>query len=166
MGSVRGMTGPDQNRARAHPCRSGPVRGSVLGPVPRCAQVWLALVLLPSSAMAEVCDKERPDWDGAPASAVSEALMLAGSLPSVVLILATALAIRVRSVWGGLAAVCGWSILVGVLVFGGDRAIRDTAIAEGCVGSPALFIAAVAAICVGTILYTAPNEARSSNQEK
>jgi hypothetical protein len=28
--------------------------------------------------------------------------------------------------------------------------------AEGCVGSPALFIGIIAAICVGTIFYTAP----------
>lgn len=137
MGSVRGMTHPSLAPALTTAC----------------------LVLLPAAAGAEVCDKERPGWDGTPATALTEALWLAGSLPAVVLLVATALAVRFRSAWGGLAAVSGWSILIGVIVFApesGPMGIAQAARAEGCAGSPALFIACVAAICVATILYTAP----------
>ncbi len=116
----------------------------------------------PSVAFAEVCDKERPLWDGTPVNAVQEALFLTASLPSLVLILVTALALRFRNRWAGLAAVCGWSAMVYLLTFGGDpTGIGQLAAKEGCVGSPTLFIAVVFTICVGTILYTAPAERRN-----
>lgn len=116
----------------------------------------------PSVAFAGVCATERPDWDGAPVGALQEALLLAGALPSLALILVTALAVRFRNQWAGLAAVCGWSLLIYFLTFNGPiAATRNVAAAEGCVGSPTLFIAIVAAISVATILYTAPRAAKS-----
>ncbi|WP_089279415.1 hypothetical protein [Antarctobacter heliothermus] len=134
-----------------------------LPPLSRAPLAALALIW-PSSALAEVCSTERPGWDGTPATAISEALFLASSLPAVLLIVATALALRFRSKWGGLAVVSGWSILITLRVFGTDpTGTRQKATIEGCIGSPTLFIALVAAICIATILYTAPTERRSND---
>ena len=133
------------------------------GPLRRGVAPFMALVW-PTSALAQACEQTRPDWDGTPANAITEALFLASSLPSVVLIVATALALRFRSKWGGLAVVSGWSILISLRVFDRDLAgIRQMATIEGCIGSPTLFIALVTAICIGTILYTAPMDRRSND---
>ena len=72
----------------------------------------LILALLPSAAWAEVCDKERPAWDGAPVTPVTEAVALFSSLPALVLICATLLALRFRHQWGGLIVVLLWSFLI------------------------------------------------------
>ncbi len=119
---------------------------------------------LPGTAMAGVCDKVRPLWDGsAPATLWDEFIGLAGTPVSLALILGSALAFRFRSQWGGLAVVVGWTIWVSVIAFyGGDDAITAQAVAEGCIGSPALFIGAVAAICVAMIIYTTPRQDRAT----
>ena len=128
-----------------------------MGPVRR----GLILALLPGTAWAEVCDKVRPFWTpGTPATAVDEALHLAASPLTLVLLVGTALAVRFRSAWGGLAVVCCWSALVGLIAFVPgffSSGVHQLGVQEGCIGSPALFIGVVAAICVATILYTAPN---------
>ncbi|MBN7784888.1 hypothetical protein JYP51_08160 [Ponticoccus gilvus] len=118
--------------------RPGLPSGQPLRRLPRATALCLAVALFPQAALAEVCDKVRPLWN--PAEGPASAL-------------------RFRSSWGGLAAVCGWSALVFVIVFGDAQdptGITPLARAEGCIGSPALFIALVAAICVGTVVYTAP----------
>lgn len=144
--------------------------GSLRGMTELSAKMPLALglitiaVMVPGTAWAAACDSLRPLWDGVQASAVDEALHLAATLPSVALVIITALALRFRSQWGGLAAVVGWSLLVSVHVFPiNSDPVRESAITEGCIGSPALFIAVVAAICIGTILYTAPIGRRSND---
>ncbi|KIN65371.1 hypothetical protein Z945_413 [Sulfitobacter noctilucae] len=120
--------------------------------------------ILPGAAMAEVCDKVRPLWGGpAPATLWDEFIGLAGTPVSLVLILASALAFRFRSQWGGLAVVVGWTLWVSMVAFyGGHDSIRQQAISEGCIGSPALFIGAVAAICIAMIIYTTPRQDRMS----
>lgn len=152
MGPLRGRVSAD---------RSGLPFGQPLRRLPRATALCLAVALFPQAALAEVCDKVRPLWNPAegPAGALNEALHFATIPVSLVLLLATAIALRFRSSWGGLAAVCGWSALVFVIVFGDAQdptGIVPMARAEGCIGSPALFIALVAAICVGTVVYTAP----------
>jgi hypothetical protein len=111
--------------------------------------------VMPVPAAAEVCDKINPDWDGARVTALAEAVTLASSLPVVLLLLATAIAIRTRSKWGGVAVVSGWSFMTYFFALGSSD-VYTAARAEGCVGSPALFIAIVAALSVAVILYTAP----------
>ena len=103
---------------------------------------------------------------GGPATMWDEALHLAATPLSLLLLLGTALAIRFRSQWGGLAAVVGWSFLVYFVAFGDPNdptGITQAAMQEGCIGSPALFIAVVAAICVATVIYTAPEKEPSSD---
>jgi len=75
--------------------------------------------------MTPTCADIKPDWDGTPVSMITEAITLAASPVSLILLAVTLIAVR-------------------------------------CLGSPTLFIAAVAAICVGMILYTAPTEARKT----
>ena len=121
----------------------GPVRGGLI------------LSVLPGAALAQSCAVQRPSWDGAPVSAVQEAMFLAMSPAALVLFLGTALAVRFKSQWGSLAVVLGWTAFVTFLTMLAPDS-RKLAMAEGCIGSPALFIALIAAICVGTIFYTAP----------
>ena len=125
----------------------GPVRGGVI------------LTLLPGAAWAQSCAEQRPTWDGAPVTAVQEALFLAGSPAALVLFLASAVAFRFKSQWGSLAVVLAWTAFVTFLTMLAP-ASRKAAFAEGCVGSPALFIGVIAAICVVMIFFTAPSSKR------
>ncbi|QFT97450.1 hypothetical protein FIU85_09070 [Roseovarius sp. THAF8] len=118
-----------------------------------CA-VLLAALPVPARAQ-EVCARVRPDWDGAPVPAWEEAILLFGTPASLVLLLASALVLRFRSAWGALAVFVGWSLLVSAFtLFDPTGGQRIAAAAEGCIGSPVLFISIVMAIGVGLLLYT------------
>ena len=120
-------------------------------------------LLLPGAAVAEVCDKVRPLWaPGAPATAWDEFLGLIATPPSLVLLVLSALAVRFRHQWGALVVVVLWSAWVSLVALSAPDEIRAAAIAEGCIGSPVLFIGVVAAICVAMILYTTPRQGRES----
>jgi hypothetical protein len=118
-----------------------------------------AAILIPGSAWAEVCDKMRPGWTpGTEATMFTEAIALSMTLPSLVLFLATLACFRFRLQWPALAVVVGWTIWVSVVSFlqpGDQRALAQ---AEGCIGSPTLFILIAGALSVGLILYTAPRD--------
>ncbi|MBV0910801.1 hypothetical protein [Anianabacter salinae] len=121
-----------------------------------------AALSVPSAASAEVCEAVRPSWvPGTAVSSVDEAILLLSAPASLGLVAATALALRFRSQWGALACVVGWTIWASVIVMGRDTGVQAQAIAEGCMGSPALFITLAAAICVTAILYTRPRVARA-----
>ncbi len=122
----------------------GPLRGGLI------------LSLLAGPVGAEVCDKVRPNWDGTPASALSEAVALFGSPLGLFLLIATAFAIRFRHAWAGLATVIGWTGFVSIILAKDPTGIHEFAVLEGCVGPPTLFVGVTIAICIGTILYTAP----------
>ena len=126
-----------------------------MGPVRRGLSL---LLLAPAPAWAEVCGTERPGWDGSPVSMVGEAVTLILSPLGIILLVATLLALRTRSQWGGVAVVIGWTGFATILTVADPTGLRDLARAEGCVGSPTLFIALAAAISVATILYTAPRK--------
>lgn len=138
-----------------------------MGPLRRRLIAALALICLPLPALAEVCDKVRPGWDGAPVSVWQEALWLFGSPAALVLLLCSVLAFRFKSSWGALAVFVGWSFLVGAFTFwdptGGQRALAK---AEGCIGSPAIFVAVVLVISVGLLLYTGKPEAEDKSGAK
>lgn len=119
-----------------------------------------AFLFSATPALAEVCDEARPNWDGGPVSAFQEAVFLFATFPSLALILATAVAVRFRSQWGGLAVVVLWSGLITIFTATDPTGLGEFALSEGCVGSPALFIAAVTAICIAVILYTLPRKTR------
>ena len=92
-----------------------------------------------------------------PVSAWGEFVFLLQSPIVLILILLTAVVIRFRSEWGGVAIVVGWSIVTYLVTGWLSGSTTQTAAAnEGCVGSPALFIAVAAILCIGVVLYTAP----------
>lgn len=126
-----------------------------------CAALPTAL-LAPNVALAEICEKVRPTWTpGTQATAWGELIALMGTPPSLVLLLLTALAIRFRHQWGALIVTVIWTVWVSLVAMSGPDETRQAAINEGCIGSPTLFIAAVAAICVAMILYTVPRKQES-----
>ena len=127
----------------------GPLRGGLI------------LALLPGAALAEVCAQVRPFWTpGAPATGWDELIGLMATPPSLVLLLLSALAIRFRQQWLTLGTVLLWSFWVSFVVLVSPDPTRLQAIEEGCIGSPTLFILAVAAICGGMILYTSRADTR------
>ncbi len=126
-----------------------------MGPIRR-RLIWGVLLLVPAPAWAEVCDKMRPGWNGAPVTAFGEFLYLLQTPVVLLLIVATALAVRFRSEWGGLVVVIGWSLSTFLATGWGDGAVRAAGVTEGCMGNSTLFIAFAALVCVGVVLYTAP----------
>lgn len=131
-----------------------------MGPVRR-GLIPLILFASPTRAFAEVCDKVAPGWDGTQVNAFQEMISLFLSPISLVLLALTLISLRFRSQWSGLVTVVFWSGFVTLITMADPTGLRVPAHAEGCVGSPALFIALVAAICIGTVLYTAPIKAPS-----
>ncbi len=86
---------------------------------------------------------------------VDEAIALFSSPFALVLLVASALCLRFKSQWGGVVVVVLWTALISLITFA-DAGGRAAGVAEGCIGSPTLFIAIVAAISVIVILYTVP----------
>lgn len=133
----------------------GPLRGGLT----------LALSFTGTGALAQACETLRPDWEGAPVTLWQEALYLFSTPPALVLILASLIVIRLRHAWGALIVVVLWSLLTTLISMADPTGLQNLARAEGCMGSPALFIVIVAAICVGMILYTAPRKERPDRPE-
>lgn len=114
-------------------------------------------VLCPAPAWAEVCNSVRPDWDGASVTALGEMLYLFQTPVVLLLVLASALAIRFRNELAGIAVVVGWSVATYLVTgWGTTDGVRDTAMNEGCVGSPAAFITVAVVVGIGVVLCTAP----------
>ena len=135
-----------------------------MGPLRRRLIAAAPLALSAAPAAAQSCAEVRPGWNGEPVSAWGEVLFLAQSPIVLILILLTALAVRFRSEWGGLLVVVGWSIATYLATNrSGAGDALGTAMAEGCVGNPALFIAFAAALCIGVVVYTAPIGKRKQN---
>ena len=112
---------------------------------------------MPTSAWAEVCTLQRPDWDGTPVTALGEFVFLLQTPIVLILIIATALAVRFRSEWGGLVVVVGWSLSTFLATgWGSNDAARAMAMTEGCIGNATLYIVFAALVCIGVVLYTAP----------
>ncbi len=127
-----------------------------MGPIRR-RLIWGAAMLFPTQAFAQACTTERPFWDGAPVSAWGEFLILMQTPIVLLLIVATALVIRFRHEWGGLAVVVGWSLSTYLVIdWAGTNAIRTAAIEEGCIGNSSIFIVVAVLTCIGVVLYTAP----------
>ncbi|MFK7877386.1 MAG: hypothetical protein AB8B71_16690 [Paracoccaceae bacterium] len=124
------------------------------------APLTALLCAAPTLSSASNCAETHPDWTGTPVTALQELIALAASPASLILLAITLIAVRFRSQIGGLIAVILWSGLVALITYYDPSGTRTLARVEGCVGSPALFIAAVTAICVGIALYTAPLEKR------
>jgi len=96
------------------------------------------LTLLPTQALAEVCDKQRPDWDPSqgPATGLDELVFLFTSLPGLGILGALTLAVLTGQKRYFTAATV-FSALIGAALYiqaTAPDAITRAAIAEGCVG--------------------------------
>ncbi|KIC51889.1 hypothetical protein [Tateyamaria sp. ANG-S1] len=125
----------------------------------------LLLALFPTATWAEVCDKARPGWDGQAVGMVGEAVSLFLSPAGIALLLISLIALRFRHQWIGLAAVILWTVFITVVTMADPTGVRPQAMVEGCIGPPTLFIVAVAAICVGIVLYTKPRTGGTDGSE-
>lgn len=114
-----------------------------------------AAVCTPAPAWAEVCDKVRPNWvPGTDPTLLGEAIALLSMPVSLVLLITSALCIRLGRQWATLVVVVLWSFWVYFVATGDFGGIRQAAIQEGCMGKPTLFIVFVAVICGAMIVYT------------
>jgi len=112
-----------------------------------------------------VCDKKRPIWDGVPTSALDGMLDILATAPSFILIVASLVSLRFKSVWGGLATIVGWIIWDSVINSPAACPVRAAAIEESCIGPNTLFITLSIVICVGIVMYTAPRASLNKNGE-
>lgn len=127
-----------------------------MGPIRR-RLIFGAAMLSPAPAWSEACDKLRSGWDDLPVSAFGELLYMLQTPVVLLLIVATALAVRFRSEWGGLIVVVGWSLSTFLATGWGDLGdMKAAARIEGCVGNSTGFIVFAVLVCVGVVLYTAP----------
>jgi hypothetical protein len=121
--------------------------------------VFLGLLVSPTALFAEVCDKERPLWNGGPVSAWQEAIGYLTSPIGWLLLAVCALALLFRRRWlwaicGIVAALIGWAAVK--LPHLDDISVNfyELMQQEGCLGPPHLSIAICAAISVSSF-YTA-----------
>ena len=135
-----------------------------MGPIRRRLIIGL-FALVPSQATANGCATLRPNWDGAPSTAITEAIALFSTTPSIILLIATAAALRFKSTWGGLVTVVGWALWIYALASPTLFPDKAAATQEGCIGPDTLFIALVIAICVVIVLMTSPKRAADENGE-
>ena len=98
----------------------------------------------------------RPNWDGSPVSAWSEMIALSSSLPAIILFVASAFVIRFRHQLGALITVVLWTLLATFLTMLDPTGLREPAIAEGCVGSPTIFLTVIGILSVIMIVVTNP----------
>ncbi|WP_299048443.1 hypothetical protein [uncultured Tateyamaria sp.] len=131
--------------------------------------IGITATLFSTPALAEVCDKVRPLWQpGTQATALTEALHFFATPLGLILVALSAVAIARRWQWVGLATILGWTGLVSLVALGASidpTSVHALAVAEGCVGPPTLFIVAVAAICVGIVLWTKPRTSGADGSE-
>lgn len=121
----------------------GPVRGGLI------------LSLLPGAALAETCAELRPNWDGVPVTVFGELWAQLSTGTVLILLFGSFAALRLKSPRWALWMVLCWAAYIYFLTITRPDTMQR-ALAEGCLGNPALFIGIIAAICVGMIFYTAP----------
>ncbi len=109
--------------------------------------------LFPAAAIAEVCDKERPFWKPGddPATAWDELIGLSTLPVSLALLALAGIALTTRNratfaiaavLWAGIAFVVSVDRYEYALDY-----VEASALAEGCLGPPHLFIGLAIAIC-------------------
>jgi len=113
-----------------------------------------------SPALADVCVKERPDWDGVPATIESEALALFLSPVGLFLLGALAVAVLFRHAMGTALVALLWSFFISFIVWPDPTGLRSARLSEGCEAPPTLFIVASAALCLAAVLYAHRGEKR------
>lgn len=124
-----------------------------MGPLRR-GLIAIGALLFASPAWAEVCDKERPNWNGVQPTAWAELIQFAVSPAA--LIGFAALTIAWIAPWRVLALISmAWGLLLlsnMVLPLSpGFDGIRSAAINEGCIGPQHLSMVLCTAICIASL---------------
>lgn len=120
-----------------------------MGSLRRRLTATAGLALLSGAAWAEVCDKERPGWDGVPVTIWSEPIYFFTSWFGLFILIAAAAAIVLRTpfvVSFVMLLSAAASVMLVVTGSTDPTALADQARAEGCVGPPHLSIALLTAI--------------------
>lgn len=110
--------------------------------ISRALHIGLALAILPSAALAEICDKERPYWSPAdgPATGLDELFHIATTLPGLGILGAFTLALLTgRKLYFGVAALFSGIVCLG-LWYESRSGLHALGRAEGCVGDLTLTI--------------------------
>jgi hypothetical protein len=121
-----------------------------MGSVRRQLMLFLATA---TPAMAEVCEKDRPNWSVAdgPVSQWGEALHFLTSAPALLLLAAVVAGWVLRQSAALSGAVVVASVLMFPLLFPLNAETLAAAIREGCKGPPTIVIGLLAAICCVSI---------------
>ncbi len=127
----------------------GPLRGGLI------------LTFLASPALAEVCDKERPNWDGTPQTLLDEALFHFASPIGLFLLAALAVAVIFRHAMGTAIVVLLWSFYISAITLPDQSDVSAFVVAEGCMGSPSLYIVLSAVLSIAAVFYTFKGRANS-----
>ncbi|WP_298858434.1 hypothetical protein [uncultured Sulfitobacter sp.] len=111
-------------------------------------RLWVFVLMFPTAAFAEVCDKERPLWTGTPTTAWSEAIILLTYPSQIVLLTATMFAM-----WYGWRIACFifaliWVAFIPIMLTRDLDDMTWEASQEGCISSPILFMGLCGAISV------------------
>lgn len=123
----------------------------------------LGLSVSPTVIFAEVCDKERPNWNGIPVTAAKEVVFLFTQPTQIILLAITVFVIYRRArISCGLLALVWAAFIPSLLTRDLDDAIWE-GFQEGCIGSADLSIGLSAAICIVT-LYAALRPRRKPKQ--
>jgi hypothetical protein len=123
----------------------------------------LGLLVSPTALIAEVCDIERPHWNGSPVTVVQEAAILFTQPTQIILLAATLFLIyRKARIGCGLLALVWAAFIPSLLTRDLDDATWE-AFQEGCIGGTDLSIGLSAAICILT-LYAALRPRRNPKQ--
>lgn len=117
--------------------------------------LWFGLLMLPTAAIAEVCDKERPLWGGGPVSAWDEALYHITSPAGWPILVALVLAFIFRRRWlwitaGIFATLAAWAANELPHLDDPSMPFFELMQQEGWVGPPHLSIALCAAISMAS----------------
>ena len=131
-----------------------------MGPFRGRLSLTLLTTLMASPALAEVCVKQRPDWDGVPATIQSEALVLFLSPIGLFLLGALAVAVLFRHAMGTALVALLWSFFISFIIWPDPTGLRSARISEGCEAQPTLFIVVSAALCLAAVLYAHRGEKR------
>ena len=120
----------------------------------------------PTAAFAEVCDKERPNWNSGPTGLVSEAWAFL-TLPFFMwfLIPSTAVCLLLKNKIGCILMATIWAAVgfyVAINAITDPTTVHEAAVREGCIAPPHLFITLCAAISIAT-LYTALRQRKGAS---
>ena len=124
--------------------------------------IFIVMFLAESPAMAEVCDKQRPDWNPAdgPVSQFGEFVHFLGTPIGILVGLLTLVAVLLRVRWLSVTAAVLLVLAIALRIEGWfdpfDITLAEAAYREGCQNSPLLTVVALAMMIVVLFRFGLP----------